>query len=498
MSRSLRLASSANVPSWPARVAILNDYVRIPYANGSSFASQFLHRELRARGVEVTVLGPADAQATPDELPPSHLALPSIPLRNHPGVHLPLPSRAHLHEVARRRFDVVLGQSTSELMELGVWLRAFHDVPFVCVNTVHLPSVYNVLLPDALHRFEWAHAVFRDGLVPYVERVAVDVYNRSDGLVVLSEGLARYWEGRGVRVPIFVIPRAVEPRIFDRAPGPDPFAPEAVPGGRLLCVCRHVREKGLARLIDVFARVVAPAHPTATLTLVGDGPDHDAFRARAERLGVAHRVFFPGEQPLLSMSTWYRHADVFVYASLSDTYGQVVSEAMWCGLPVVAFDDAMGVAQQVEHGRTGVLVAPGPDAEAADREFGEQILRVLQPARRRALGEAAARRARHRCDPGVCVERYFAAFAQARRHCEATAAERARARTRGHEIRLLGRWAFIHVALGGLGLLRPPARLNRNGARPPGWTALPDPVPVAGLQPRRVTSREEPLAEGAA
>ena len=45
---------------WLRRLAILNDYVRIPYANGSSYASQFLYREMSARGHEVTIVGPDD------------------------------------------------------------------------------------------------------------------------------------------------------------------------------------------------------------------------------------------------------------------------------------------------------------------------------------------------------------------------------------------------------------------------------------------------------
>ena len=81
---------------WLRRLAILNDYVRIPYANGSSYASQFLYREMSARGHEVTIVGPDDPDAQPSELPPRHISLPSIPLRNHPGLHLAMPSRSSL------------------------------------------------------------------------------------------------------------------------------------------------------------------------------------------------------------------------------------------------------------------------------------------------------------------------------------------------------------------------------------------------------------------
>jgi len=71
---------------WLRHIGMLNDYVRIPYANGSSFASQFLYREFRAQGHRVTVVGPSDADAHADELPEQYVMLKSLPLRNHPGV----------------------------------------------------------------------------------------------------------------------------------------------------------------------------------------------------------------------------------------------------------------------------------------------------------------------------------------------------------------------------------------------------------------------------
>ena len=104
---------------WPRRIAILNDYVRIPYANGSSFASQLLYREFKKRGHDVIVIGPHDPGADSTELPREHLSLPSLPLRNHPGVRLPLPSPAALADLLRDPPDLVLGQSCSGLLELG-------------------------------------------------------------------------------------------------------------------------------------------------------------------------------------------------------------------------------------------------------------------------------------------------------------------------------------------------------------------------------------------
>ncbi|MCB9600396.1 MAG: glycosyltransferase [Sandaracinus sp.] len=456
-----------DAPAWLRRVGLINDYVRVPYANGSSFASQFLFRELRARGHEVTVVGPRDPDAQPRELPPRYVELPSLPLRNHPGVHLAMPSRSGLDDLAQRNFDLVLGQTSNALMDAGVWLRTTRGVPLVLVNTVHLPSVYNTVLPERLNRFSVVHEVFRETVVPFAESQTVDAYNRGDGLVVLSPGLESYWRARGVQVPIHVIPRAVEPKIFSATPSSDPFDDRAPKGGRLLVVCRHVREKNVQRLLALFARHVAPLRPDATLTLVGDGPDHDLFVEAAEQLGIADRCFFAGEQSLVSMPTWYAHADLFVYASLSETYGQVVTEASWCGLPSVAFADGMGVSGQIVDGVDGELVEPGPDERAADADFGARVVRLLrEPLRRRAFALEAKRRAHLRAEPRRCVARYYEAFGEARDHARRSFVTP----SRPHELRLLGRWTGVHAVALGLGLLRAPAVLNRNNAATPSWT----------------------------
>ena len=450
---------------WLRRLAILNDYVRIPYANGSSYASQFLYREMSARGLEVTIVGPDDPNAKPDELPPRHISLPSIPLRNHPGFYLAMPSRGSLDAIASAQFDMQLVQSPSGLLYAGGWLRQQRGVPLVSVNTLHMPSVYNVVLPDALNHVPSVNKLFSKRVIPWVEDNTSDAYNVGDALVCLSPGLKKYWEDRGVEVPIHVIPRAIERRIFDKTGQEDPFAEEAKPGARIVVVCRHAREKEVDRVVRVFAEYVRPRVPGATLTLVGDGPEHEALKELAEELGVERCTYFMGEQGLAQMPAWYRHADLFVYASLSETYGQVVSEALWCGLPVVAMDDQMGVAGQVTHGEDGFLVDPS-DPEA-DRRFGGYVeLLLTKAALRHRMGAAAVRNAKDRSDPDSCVRRYLEVFEVARDH-----ALRAPSRTR--KFRAYGnllRWAGMHATTGALGLMRRPVELNRNHALTGTWT----------------------------
>ncbi|HWA71641.1 MAG TPA: glycosyltransferase [Polyangiaceae bacterium] len=458
-SRSLR-------PELPRHIGIINDYLKIPYANGSSFASQFLYREFARRGLDITVLGPRDPNAREADLPRNAVQFDSLPLHNHPGLFLALPSPDALSRALSAELDVVLAQTGSGLLELGVWLRATAGVPLLCVNTIHLPSVYNVLLPDSLHGRAEVTELFESELIPRIEALTVNSYNQSDGLIVLSQGLERYWRERGVRVPIHVIPRAVDPSVFDAPAVRDPFAANARPGQRLLCVCRHTREKSVDRLIRIFAQRIAGRFPESSLTLVGDGPDHDSYRALARSLGLGDRVHFPGEYALGQVAEFYRYADLFVYASLSETYGQVVSEAAWCGLPVVAFDDAMGVSHQVESGKNGYLIAPGPDPERSDQRFAEVVGELLSnPEQRAAFGERARRMARDRSDPELSVTRYFAAFLSAREHC----ARNFRPGGVSSRAAPLARWAAFHALLAGLGRVRPPAVLNRHGRKQPGW-----------------------------
>jgi glycosyltransferase involved in cell wall biosynthesis len=452
-------------------IGIINDYVRIPYANGSSFASQFLYREFVRRGHDVTVLGPRDPMAREHELPRRAVLFDSVELRNHPGLFLAFPSRRALDHAADLALDVTLAQTGSGLLELGLWLRLSHGVPLLCVNTIHLPSVYNVVLPEALYRSTQLSGVLERHAVPQLERATARAYNASDGLIVLSRGLSRYWRERGVTVPIHVIPRAVNPIIVEKPDGPDPFAPNARRGHRLLCVCRHTREKNLERLIRIFAEVIVRESPAATLTLVGDGPDLDSFAAIATRYGVRDRVHFPGEFSVADVADFYRYADVFVYASLSETYGQVVSEALACGLPTVAFADEMGVSHQLETSPAGTLIDPRGDPLRVNEGFGRAVLELLRdPARRKQLGALGARAARLETAPELSVERYYEAFDSARRNLRRRPPAPGGAPS--PSLASLARWTTLHAALAAVGRVRKPALLNRHGRTQPGWEEL--------------------------
>ncbi len=449
----------------PLKIAIVSDFTRIPYANGAVFQTRFLYHELTKAGHEVTLIGPADPQTQAGELPPGTVELPSVPLKTYPGLYLPVPTASWIFDPDRWDFDLCFAQATTLVLEFALWLRKVKGIPVLCVNTTHLSAAYDVLLPEAVSKIPAVHAGVDALLKRPCDQLFKRVYNESDGLIVLSEGLRRYWRERGVTVPIHVIPRVVQPEFFDKGIGDDPYRSFLPPGEqpRLLCAGRHTREKSQDRVIRIFARYILPERPDATLTLLGKGPDTEFYKRVAEEEGCADRVFFPGEVPFTKMADYYAHADIFVHTSLSETYGNVMGEALYCGTPVVAFSDGMGVTAQIDHGKNGVLLEPGRSARGdaeTDRAFGDAVLSLLaDPERRASLGNAAARRSRDRCSPHAVKTAMVAAFDSADSHMRKSAlqplANMPRVVRWAATARHARSWGLVNGAIYFMGFLRP-------------------------------------------
>jgi glycosyltransferase involved in cell wall biosynthesis len=271
-----------------------------------------------------------------------------------------------------------------------------------------------------------------------------------------------------VTAPIHVIPRAVQPEIFDKALGEDPYthllSDRGFAGARLLCAGRHTREKAQDRVIRIFARHIAPVDRDATLTMLGEGPDTEYYRRVAREEGVAHRVFFPGEVAFTTMPDYYAYADVFVHASLSETYGNVMGEALWCGTPTVAFADGMGVSSQIKGGVNGLLLSPGTpskrDEREADAAFARAVLDLLaDPQERARLGKTASKMARERSSPLAVQTRIADAFRHAQEHAAAcgirAAADGPRVLRWMTTMDQFKSWAAINCGLYLIGHLRP-------------------------------------------
>jgi glycosyltransferase involved in cell wall biosynthesis len=116
----------------------------------------------------------------------------------------------------------------------------------------------------------------------------------------------------------------------------------------LACCGRLAAEKNLDTLLAAFSRL--PPSLPVNLLLIGDGPLRPKLEAASDS-----RVIFTGYRRGEELASIYASADLFVFPSLSDTFGNVLLEAMASGLPAVAFDVA-GPRDVVRHGETGLLV----------------------------------------------------------------------------------------------------------------------------------------------
>ena len=150
----------------------------------------------------------------------------------------------------------------------------------------------------------------------------------------------------------------VDPARYDTPP--EPSGPP-----HLLFVGRLSRVKGMAVLLEAFARIL-PRHPGTLLTLVGDGPERAALEAQARSLGVEQAVRFEGFLSQAAVAGQLAAAAVFVLPSFAEGLPVVLMEAMASRRPVVATRIA-GVAELVEDGVGGFLVPPGDVEALADR-----------------------------------------------------------------------------------------------------------------------------------
>ncbi|WP_161865031.1 glycosyltransferase family 4 protein [Pseudomonas yangonensis] len=151
----------------------------------------------------------------------------------------------------------------------------------------------------------------------------------------------------------------------------------------VLHVGRLAAEKNLGLLVKAYT-ALQQAHPQRRmrLILVGDGPLRASLQAQLPE------ALFCGLQRGEALATHYASGDLFLFPSLSETFGNVVLEALASSLGVVAFDQA-AAAQHIHHGHNGMLARPGDEAgfcEAACELLAdaEVLRRIRLNARRHA------------------------------------------------------------------------------------------------------------------
>lgn len=174
-----------------------------------------------------------------------------------------------------------------------------------------------------------------------------------------------------------------------RAATAAPPAPR--PGLRLLYVGRFLDLKGMELGLRALAVLRARGVPAA-LTLIGGGPEEARWRSLADDLGLAGDVAWVPWMRHDELLAAYAAYDAFLFPSLRDSSGNVVLEAMACGLPVVC-TDLGGPAQMVDATCGRVVAAAGRDEAAVVAGLADALGELRDAARAEALRAGARARA---------------------------------------------------------------------------------------------------------
>jgi len=317
------------------RVALIVDGI------GSMHGVTHTIEQIRARGVrgfDVEVIG------TDCEVDRRLAAVAEIDIPFYPGLEIGVPTvPALVDALAEGRYDIVHVCSPGPA-GIGAWLLG---------RVLELPRV------GSYHTELGAYTALRTGQ-PGLEALANwglrSFYGACD--VVLSPSTAS-----DVRLAeLGIAPERI--RRWDRGVDLQRFDPahrdEALlPPDRInvLYAGRLSKEKGVELLADAFLE----AHrrdPRLHLVLAGGGPEEELLRGR-----LGDRASFLGWLSGNDLARVYASADVFLFASATETFGQVILEAQASGLPVVAVDRG-GPSCLIDHGETGLLAPPEVSALA--------------------------------------------------------------------------------------------------------------------------------------
>ncbi len=353
------------------RVALFtNNY--LPFRGGVTTAVETLRSGLEASGHQAWVFAPASDTAGDS---PGVFRYPSIPAPTYPGFAVPFPCSPRLARVARGlRPDIVHAQHPFLLGVTARRLARRLAVPLVFTyHTRYEKYAHYVPAPERL-------------VAALAVRLACRFADRAELVIAPSACIAETLRTRGVRARVAVVPTGVP---LDRfRPGAAGAARRALGLTPEALVCLYVgrldREKSVERVIEAFG-LIAGALPQARLLLVGQGSHAEALGRRAAASPARDRIRLMGGVAREALPAYYRAADLFLFASETETQGLVLAEAHACGLAAVAVR-ASGVEEVVVDGATGLLTKP--DArDLADAAIGL----LLDPARRAAMGAAGRR-----------------------------------------------------------------------------------------------------------
>ena len=324
----------------PQRIALVTETF-LPEVNGVAMTLGRLVDGLRRRGHTVEVIRPD--QGARDQPGPAEILVPGIPIPGYRGLRFGLPMHRRLREHwSRQRPDIVHVATEGPLGAAAV--GAARQLALPVSSGFHT----NFHAYAAHYRLGWLRSLVGGHLRRF--------HNRTAMTLVPTQALADELRGQGYRA-VDVLARGVDTSDFHPRHRSKVLREHWGVRDDDLVACyvgRMAPEKNLALVVAAF-EAIAVAAPRARLLLVGDGPSLPALRRQ-------HPHFiYAGMQHGQALAAHYASADLFLFPSLTETFGNVVPEALASGLGIVAFDCA-AAAELIQSGHNGCTVEPGNTA----------------------------------------------------------------------------------------------------------------------------------------
>jgi glycosyltransferase involved in cell wall biosynthesis len=353
------------------RVAIVTETYP-PEVNGVAITLSRVVDGLRARLHDVQLIRPRQSAAETAAAQEGfrEVLLRGLPIPRYPDLRMGVPSRKALASLwSLRRPDVVHVVTEGPLGWSALQVATRLKLP-VCSD-----------FRTNFHAYSRHYGVgwlYRP-IMAYLKKF----HNRTAFTMVPTEKLREELGRSGFR-RLAVVTRGVDTALFDPARRSAALRGAWGASDRSLValyVGRLAAEKNLATVAEAF-HAMRQVHPDVRLVAVGDGP------ARREFASLVPDAVFAGVRSGEDLAAHYASADVFVFPSMTETFGNVTTEAMASGLAVLAYDHA-AAGQLIRDGENG-LIAPLGD-RVAYVESAVRLARDPQLAAR--LGAAARSRA---------------------------------------------------------------------------------------------------------
>ncbi|OGM76895.1 hypothetical protein A2188_00225 [Candidatus Woesebacteria bacterium RIFOXYA1_FULL_43_9] len=285
--------------------------------------------QLEKRGHQVWIIAPKHPKQTPEK---NVIRLQSLTNSKEPDypIILPIPDKEFLNDIPRK-IDLVYFQHPFLISDMAFLVAKFYKCPTVFYYHTQYDEYAHQYLPKFV-----PHLFITQTINKYLTRTL----NKVSHIVVGSPTFVDKLKTLKVATPHSVIP------ITRQMPKLGKIKKQKI----TLCVTRMSEVKNINTLLKTWAGINTTGWK---LVLVGDGPDKTKLEKLARKLKLTN-CRFTGRINHGNIWSYYQKASLFVFPSLTDVQPGVIFEAMFAGLPIVAFD-APGPADFTVHQQNSFL-----------------------------------------------------------------------------------------------------------------------------------------------